>query len=152
MVISLTTLLDFVKLGVFPSDFFNVGLLANLTFSCHFSPISQWHITSPFLSKLTVLMAQEMFQAFDFFCTYPEASLQFCFLSSDSEYTEPDHSTISIDTLSALGRQVSFFLYSYAYLPLRDKLYLSGTNDTRGSDKEAERNNLAGGNVTRNTS
>lgn len=39
MVISMTTLFGFVKRGVFTSDyFFNVGLLANLIFLCHYSP------------------------------------------------------------------------------------------------------------------
>lgn len=48
----MTTLFGFVKLGVFTSDyFFNVGLLANLIFLCHYSPTSQCHITRPLSHK-----------------------------------------------------------------------------------------------------
>lgn len=60
----MTTLFGFVKRGVFISDyFFNVGLLANLIVLCHYSPISQCHITRPLSHKVTVLTAQEMLQS-----------------------------------------------------------------------------------------
>lgn len=120
MAVSMTTLLDLLC---------QTRGLHTWFFSSMWGSLQIWHscVTAPYISviynyKLLSLTSHCLDCPGDasgpmtfFFWTFPVASLWFCLLSSASEHTDQDQSPVPTISLSALARQVSFFMYPYVY-------------------------------------
>lgn len=98
--------------------FLVVGLFANFTFLCHCCPASQWHVTNykpPSLTSHCPDCPGDASGPLTSLCPPSGQPILVSFPKLQDTLTKTIPQSLQLDDLSALARQVSFFMYSYAY-------------------------------------